>query len=529
MPYIQIQDQEYALGPADLTVGAFDGAAVRLPGDDATAFAVLKTGADGRGVVRRGSANAVVLVNGVQLGAEPSPLIHGDKIGIGGQEFAYGDDQKGGSTQFVSASDIPEHLKAKAGVPKKPTTATGGRLVSLVDGREYTVPGTGVTFGREIGNDIVIASTDVSRKHASIAPADGGYVLSDHSTNGVFVNGTRIEKTQVLGRGDVLKIGPEEFRFYADVAKAGAPLAAATTAPVPPALVEEAKAEARVEAIADLPAAELVDGFADDPTLEFTPTAPPAPVAPPPSTPSVFDLPDLEMPMIELEEAISAAAPIPKLAPKPEPVAPVTPPPAPPTPAVTTSKSPELAALAAFAAAEPGKLLATLEVINEGPLKGHKFEIFSALTNIGRGAHNDVVINDESLSGSHAKILKRDGAWWVVDQNSTNGTYVGGKRISGEQQLTGAPDLRFGGIKVTFRPMADSLEDAGKGTRAIAAVNVDAARKAAAPRPSATAAKPEPAAVPAEKKKGCAAMIAFVLALGAAGATMMVFLLSTRG
>jgi len=35
--------------------------------------------------------------------------------------------------------------------------------------------------------------------------------------------------------------------------------------------------------------------------------------------------------------------------------------------------------------------------------------------------------------------------------------------------------------------------------------------------------------VPAEKKKGCAAMIAFVAALAAAGATMMVFLLSTRG
>jgi len=105
-------------------------------------------------------------------------------------------------------------------------------------------------------------------------------------------------------------------------------------------------------------------------------------------------------------------------------------------------------------------------------MKGHKFEIFSALTNIGRGAHNDIVINDESLSGSHAKILKRDGAWWVVDQNSTNGTYVGGRRVTGEQQLVGAPDVRFGGIKVTFRPTADALSDTGKGTRAIASVHV---------------------------------------------------------
>jgi pSer/pThr/pTyr-binding forkhead associated (FHA) protein len=507
MPYIQINDQEYPLGPADLTVGAFDGAAVRLPGNDASAFATLKTGPDGRGLVRRGSADAVVLVNGVQLGAEPSPLIHGDKIGIGGQEFAYGDDQKGGSTQFISAADIPEHLRAKSAAPKKPTTATGGRLVSLVDGREYTVSSAGVDFGREVGNDIVIASTDVSRKHASIAPADGGYVVSDLSTNGVFVNGTRIEKTQVLGRGDVLKIGPEEFRFYADIAKVGAPLAAASTAPAPAAPPIAPEPEPAAMPVLDLVA----------------------------TTPSFFDLPDLEMPMLDLEDAIVAAAP----AAKPAPVAPLAPTaaahPAPPAAPVSQSlkaKSGELAslaALAAFSAAEDRKLLATLEVINEGPIKGHKFEIFSSLTNIGRGAHNDVVINDESLSGSHSKIMKRDGAWWVVDQNSTNGTYVGGRRVAGEQQLVGAPDLRFGGIKVTFRPMADSLGDAGKGTRAIAAVNVDAARKAAAPRPSSAATKPEAAVVPAEKKKGCAAMIAFIAALAAAGATMMVFLLSTRG
>ena len=491
MPYIQINDHEYPLGPADLTVGAFDGASVRLPGNDASAFATLKTGPDGRGLVRRGSADAVVLVNGVQLGTEPSPLIHGDKIGIGGQEFAYGDDQKGGSTQFISAADIPEHLRAKSASPKKPTTATGGRLVSLVDGREYTVSSAGVVFGREVGNDIVIASTDVSRKHASIAPADGGYVVSDLSTNGVFVNGTRIEKTQVLGRGDVLKIGPEEFRFYADVAKVGAPLAAASTAPAPAAPPAAPQLAPEPEPAA-MPVLDLVA-----------------------TTPSVFDLPDLEMPMLDLEDAIVAAA---------HPA-----PPAAPVAQSSTAKLGELASLAAFSAAEDRKLLATLEVINEGPIKGHKFEIFSSLTNIGRGAHNDVVINDESLSGSHAKIMKRDGAWWVVDQNSTNGTYVGGRRVAGEQQLVDASDLRFGGIKVTFRPMADSLEDAGKGTRAIAAVNVDAARKAAPPRPSSAAAKPEAAAVPAEKKKGCAAMIAFIAALAAAGATMMVFLLSTRG
>ena len=453
MPYIQFNGKQIPLTAADLTIGAFDGANVRVPGDDPAAHAVLRMATDGSGVIRRGGASSAVMVNGVLLGAEPNPLLHGDKIEVGGSELPYGDDKKGGSTQFISAADIPESLRIKGSAPRKPTTAVGGRLVSLVDGREYTIPDSGVTFGREIGNEIVIASTDVSRKHAQIAPAEGAYVLTDLSTNGVFVNGLRIEQSQVLGRGDVLKIGPEEFRFYADIAKA-VPLASAPVASAP--------------------------------AMSVPPPAPvAAPVAKAPAVPSVA-APSPAQPMASAQ---------------PTPSAPASPP------------------------------IATLEVINEGPMKGRKFEIFSVLTNIGRGAHNDIVISDESLSGSHAKILKRDGAWWVVDQGSTNGTYVGGRRVQGEQQLIGAPDVRFGGIKLIFRPAAASLEDTGGGTRAIAAFSIDAARKAAtAPRASTAASKQDLAAVPAEKKKGCTAMMAFLFALAAIGAgTIAVIMFFVRG
>jgi hypothetical protein len=160
MPYLQLQDQQIPLAEGDATVGAFDGATVRLPSGDPNTRAVVTVAASGV-VIRRGAPDAIVLVNGVQLGLEPSPLLHGDRIELAGHELRVGDDQKGGSTQFVSAADIAA-LVAKgspASAPKKPTTATGGRLVSLVDGREYAVPDGGISFGREVGNDIVLAST----------------------------------------------------------------------------------------------------------------------------------------------------------------------------------------------------------------------------------------------------------------------------------------------------------------------------------------------------------------------------------
>jgi pSer/pThr/pTyr-binding forkhead associated (FHA) protein len=181
--------------------------------------------------------------------------------------------------------------------------------------------------------------------------------------------------------------------------------------------------------------------------------------------------------------------------------------------------------------------MATLEVINEGPMKGTTFDIHTPLTNVGRGAHNDIAIVDDSVSDSHAKILRKDGHWYVADQGSTNGTYVGGRRVQGEQQLVGAPDVRFGNIKVTFRPAAGA-QDEGGSTRAIAAVNVDQARRLSTHAKGPAVASPahksdKPIVIPEapvpEKKKGCAAMIAFVIAIGAAGAGMLAILLTVGG
>ena len=165
----------------------------------------------------QGGPDAVVFVNGVQLGAEPSPLLHGDKVEVGGQQLRYGDDAQGGSTQCISAASLAETVKAASSAPKKPTGATGGRLVSLVDGREYQVPDEGVTFGREVGNDIVIASDEyASGRHARFEPRrDGVYVEDIGSTNGTFVNGAQITRAHRLVPGDVVRTGETDLRFEA--------------------------------------------------------------------------------------------------------------------------------------------------------------------------------------------------------------------------------------------------------------------------------------------------------------------------
>ena len=93
---------------------------------------------------------------------------------------------------------------------------------------------------------------------------------------------------------------------------------------------------------------------------------------------------------------------------------------------------------------------AVLEVI-EGQNKGQVYDVVGDTATVGRGPQNDVVIPSGSVSRAHAKLECRNGDWFVVDLNSTNGTSVDGVRISGERKIGGMVSLRFGDVKLLFR------------------------------------------------------------------------------
>ena len=115
---------------------------------------------------------------------------------------------------------VPPDEGAGAG---KATASTGGRVVSLTDGREYAVAGASIVFGRDATCDVVVSGKDVSRRHAEIVQTPKGYLVVDSSTNGTFVNEVRVEGQRLLARADVIRIGDENFRFYADAASQAAP------------------------------------------------------------------------------------------------------------------------------------------------------------------------------------------------------------------------------------------------------------------------------------------------------------------
>ncbi len=233
MMELEFAAQRTPIPMGELVIGADPSCGLRLTGV-AAAHAVVVGASDGSAAVRRVGDNDVLL-NGVRLGQDPAPVLHGDKIQVGIHEILVHDPRRSGSTQFVSAADVAKMAAAaaanKPAAPKPATAATGGRLVCLTDGREYTIGAAPVVIGREAGCDIVVPNKDVSRRHAEIFVSPQGYVLVDSSTNGTFVNGDRIEAQRVLARADVIKIGDHEFRFYADKAPEGAAQASLPSAP----------------------------------------------------------------------------------------------------------------------------------------------------------------------------------------------------------------------------------------------------------------------------------------------------------
>jgi pSer/pThr/pTyr-binding forkhead associated (FHA) protein len=108
--------------------------------------------------------------------------------------------------------------------------------------------------------------------------------------------------------------------------------------------------------------------------------------------------------------------------------APAQPAPARPTPAVSASGSPRL--------------------IDES---GREFPLRADIpTRLGRETQNEVVLMAASVSRYHAVVEPRNGAFFVRDLGSHNGTYVGGQRIS-EAQLHDGDVLGLGEVQLVFR------------------------------------------------------------------------------
>jgi pSer/pThr/pTyr-binding forkhead associated (FHA) protein len=232
MIHLEVAGRRIPVPTEPLVIGSAADAGVHVEGPGILPrHAVVTAIPAGGAAIRASDAGAEVLVNGVRLGADPTPLLHGDKITVPGHEFRITDERRVGETSMMAAFSASEGAPTPLSATSVPTSGPtlNGRLVCLTDGREYLIADQGLVFGRDASSDVVVDSDQVSRRHASIQLTGVGYVVTDESVNGTLVNGQRLTSPRVLARADILRIGSDEFRFYADVK----PVEQAPTTPPP--------------------------------------------------------------------------------------------------------------------------------------------------------------------------------------------------------------------------------------------------------------------------------------------------------
>jgi hypothetical protein len=88
-------------------------------------------------------------------------------------------------------------------------------------------------------------------------------------------------------------------------------------------------------------------------------------------------------------------------------------------------------------------------VIVGGPKQGVVFPLRQPTVTVGRAGDNNIVLQDTGVSGYHARFELRGAQAFVVDQNSSNGTFVNGQRVQ-QTQLAGGEVILMGDTHLRF-------------------------------------------------------------------------------
>ena len=136
----------------------------------------------------------------VDLGATSGILFHGERVKS--HVFADGDvvrigDPVTGNFVSLSYQDIGKRAQAQQAAPV----------------RRCALDKNEVRIGRE-DCDLTLPSLQVSRLHAEVRRTIAGHEIVDiNSTNGTFVQGHKVDDSQVLRVGDVIQLGPFKLTY----------------------------------------------------------------------------------------------------------------------------------------------------------------------------------------------------------------------------------------------------------------------------------------------------------------------------
>lgn len=265
-------------------------------------------------------------------------------------------------------------------------------LIKVGGGREIALKAETV-LGRSGECDVLLTEGHASRRHARVLLADGNYWLEDlGSSNGTFVNGSRIAGRVRLSSGNRLRFDVEEFDFRGP-SQPGVSAAAGDENKTVYRAPDSAAVVAESSGVFKRPGAWADPDALGDAGTNKTQFIDPA----------------------QMKQMASAAPPI---------------------------------------VANPGAVDGPHLQVASGSRTGLNIRLAvgdsgNAEWTIGSQADREVQFMDSGVSALHAKIVNEGERWKVLDQMSANGTFVNGKRAN-VSYLSSGDRVRFGPVECVF-------------------------------------------------------------------------------
>jgi hypothetical protein len=90
-------------------------------------------------------------------------------------------------------------------------------------------------------------------------------------------------------------------------------------------------------------------------------------------------------------------------------------------------------------------------MVTEGSLAGTQIAMTGKPILIGRANDSTLVLTDDYASTRHARISEINGVWYLEDLGSTNGTFLGQKKVDGPVPLNAGVAIRIGRTVLELR------------------------------------------------------------------------------
>ncbi len=103
------------------------------------------------------------------------------------------------------------------------------------------------------------------------------------------------------------------------------------------------------------------------------------------------------------------------------------------------------------AAAGDGTAPATRLVITSGAKSGMELMLGTEPLTIGRASESGLIIRDDYTSTHHARLMLWEDGWKIQDLDSTNGTFVDGKRVTTPTAVPLRTPVRVGATTFELR------------------------------------------------------------------------------